>query len=173
MIPQDLFDLAQVAFNVQREEQARRGVPHAGGASIFLSPGRLASWAIRTASSLGDPAVGPEDLIQEVMQRIMQGDAVAVGGNPAWVYGLLVKQQDFLELDYEVASSEVPMSDLVHDMHLILSEEERAAVELSLEQDLSRTQIAELLLTSDREVRRLLRSARMKIAAYLHGYKHV
>jgi DNA-directed RNA polymerase specialized sigma subunit len=117
--------------------------------------------------------VGPEDLIQEVITLAYEGDSTALGGNPTWVYSLVSKQQDFLCLEEDVASREIPMSDLLADIHMILTKDEQAAMELSLEQDLSRTQIAELLLTSDREVRRLLRSARMKIKAYLHGYRHV
>lgn len=167
MVDQDLLTIANAIIEL-RDEMQHEGVgAHGVGASIFDSTSDLTSWARRTSRYLGDPAWSPEDVLQEVLLRLLQDRRLPLSSRPTWVYDAmrretLIEMTTWCDKGYREITS-----DIESDLRILLHWMEWQAIQLSIEGGMSQPQIAKELDCTERQVRYLLQRARLKIKAYL------
>lgn len=166
MTDNELQNIARQICEI-REQNIEEGGAPVGGASIFDSPSDLVSWARRTARFLGDPAWAAEDVLQEVLLRLLQDRNVPLTAKPSWVYdaarrNVFVHAENWPDTGYR---DNIP--DIEADLRILLHWMEWQAIQLSIEGGMSQKQVAKELDCSDRQVRSLVQRARMKIKAYL------
>lgn len=165
----DHYELKQIANAIvemwETQKKERGGAPR-GGASFLESPDKIVAWSRRTSRYLGDPAWGPDDLLQELLMRIMMGEEMALMGKTNWIYealrrGDVVPIQDFAVQDLS--------SDIEMDIKILLHWKEWEVLRLSIDGSMSQPEVAKEMQCSERQVRNLMQRARLKIKAYLYG----
>lgn len=166
MVDQDLLTIANAIIDLRNDSAAGGVGAPGGGASIFDEPSSLVTWARRTSRYLGDPAWSPEDVLQEVMTRLLQDRNVPLTARPTWVYDAVRREAIYDLAEWKDEGYREVMSDIETDLRILLHWMEWQAVELSTG-GMTHAQVADELQVSDRQVRNLLKRARLKIKAYL------